>query len=531
MFSVDDILLNNDRFSKMNESILNFTIEQVYLFLKREKGVCETILNALRHEKIDGKSLLILNERDIYRLEHKYHLLLGDLKRFSLVVNKIQQENRNCLVYLGIIDNQNNLITNLLSQNPPTNNYQNNHSIFSQDNTVDRLHNEHNRISPANSVDGSNSGQYATCIQPEFFKTAVSISYAFLVTWITAFVMVVVHERVPDSKRYPPLPDIFLDNVPHIGWAFWACEVTGALLFAVWVCVLVFHKYRIILLRRFFAMGGTVFLLRCFTMLITSLSVPGSHLQCRASDYKFDDEDNLGLIEMLSKRVSRAYTIWSGLGMSIQGVRTCGDYMFSGHTVALTLLNFFITEYTPRNLYFLHTTTWLLNMFGIFFILAAHEHYSIDVFIAFYIASRLFLYYHTLANNQALMSHDSNRTRVWFPMFSYFESSVDGIIPNEFCSLSDIFRSFGQLLIEAKDVCMLTARRYWVAQQNNHERAKRQQRSSRSQSQTASKKSKFTEDGNIGEKLRRSMVDLSSSLNRDEIDHKKLSNGGPKKEN
>lgn len=57
-------------------------------------------------------------------------------------------------------------------------------------------------------------------------------------------VMVVVHERVPDSKRYPPLPDIFLDNVPHIGWAFWACEVTGAMLFAIWVCVLVFHKYR-----------------------------------------------------------------------------------------------------------------------------------------------------------------------------------------------------------------------------------------------------------------------------------------------
>lgn len=70
------------------------------------------------------------------------------------------------------------------------------------------------------------------------------VGYAFLVTWITAFVMVVVHERVPDSKRYPPLPDIFLDNVPHIGWAFWACEVTGAMLFAIWVCVLVFHKYR-----------------------------------------------------------------------------------------------------------------------------------------------------------------------------------------------------------------------------------------------------------------------------------------------
>lgn len=76
------------------------------------------------------------------------------------------------------------------------------------------------------------------------FSASVFSGYAFLVTWITAFVMVVVHERVPDSKRYPPLPDIFLDNVPLINWAFWACEVTGALLFACWVCVLVFHKYR-----------------------------------------------------------------------------------------------------------------------------------------------------------------------------------------------------------------------------------------------------------------------------------------------
>ena len=118
--------------------------------------------------------------------------------------------------------------------------------------------------------------------------TSIS-GYAFTVTWITAFVMVVVHERVPDMKRYPPLPDIFLDNVPHIPWAFHMCEITGTLLFLIWAAVLIVHKHRFVLLRRFFALSGTVFLLRCVTMLITSLSVPGTHLQCRPDDYKVDD--------------------------------------------------------------------------------------------------------------------------------------------------------------------------------------------------------------------------------------------------
>ena len=30
------------------------------------------------------------------------------------------------------------------------------------------------------------------------------------------------------------------------------------------------------------------------------------------------------------------------------------------------------------------------------------------------------------------MNRDSKRTKVWFPLFSFFESKVDGIVPNQY---------------------------------------------------------------------------------------------------
>jgi len=121
------------------------------------------------------------------------------------------------------------------------------------------------------------------------------------------------------------------------------------------------------------------------------------------------------------------------MGMSIRGVRTCGDYMFSGHTTAVTLLNHFITEYTPDDWHNLHTASWVMNLFSIFFILAGHEHYSIDVFVAFYISSRLFLYYHSMAYHANSLTSADARTRSWFPLFWFFESGgYLGRVPNEF---------------------------------------------------------------------------------------------------
>ncbi|KAL1139212.1 hypothetical protein AAG570_009271 [Ranatra chinensis] len=401
---------------------VEWSCEKVANWLK-EKGHGKYSSLLCKEHKVDGRALLLITESDLKTPPLNINVL-GDIKRLGLDIRQLKVESRQALMERGydphtLLPFSKSYVMDAVPQGYHRfDDYVYNYRLHTTDGSESECVHPH---SSRSSDDG-----HATTLRPEMWKAFIALTYCFVVTWITAFVMVIVHDRVPDMKKYPPLPDIFLDNVPHIPWAFHMCEWTGTLLLLIWVSVLLFHKHRFILLRRFFALSGTVFLLRCITMLITSLSVPGTHLDCNP---RYSEDAGFG--DLISK-MKEAYVIWKGAGMSIQGVRTCGDYMFSGHTVALTMLNFFITEYSPRDIYLLHTFTWLLNMFGIFFILSGHEHYSIDVFIAFYITSRLFLYYHTLANNQSLMQRDTGRTRIWFPLFTFFESGVDGIVPNEY---------------------------------------------------------------------------------------------------
>lgn len=83
-------------------------------------------------------------------------------------------------------------------------------------------------------------------------------------------------------------------------------------------------------------------------------------------------------------------------------------------------------------MYYLYICCWVLNMFGIFFILVVYEYYFIDVVIVFYIFFCLFFYYYILVNIRVLKWIDSRRICVWFLLFWFFEEKVLGKVLNEY---------------------------------------------------------------------------------------------------
>lgn len=404
----------------LGDNVSGWSCRQVAQWLQDE-GFGEYVELLCTEHRLDGPSLLALTEADL-RGPPLGLTVLGDIKRLALAILRLQRQNQSQLQELGLqpVDS---LDPGLTPQGAESAEWRYNGADHLCNGTELRQRNtDRSRHNPTLCHIHSNGRcrlQLAGRLDPEVWKTVISCVYVFFVFGFTSFVMVIVHERVPDMRTYPPLPDIFLDSVPRIPWAFAMAEACGLILCYMFLLILLLHKHRSILLRRLCSLMGTVFLLRCCTMFATSLSVPGQHLKCASKTYGDAWE-----------KIQRALTIWTGFGMTLTGVQTCGDYMFSGHTVVITMLNFFVTEYTPRSWNLIHTISWVLNLFGIFFILAAHEHYSIDVFIAFYITTRLFLYYHTLANTRAYQH--SRRARIWFPMFSFFECNVNGPVPNQY---------------------------------------------------------------------------------------------------
>ena len=218
--------IEQDKTSHENKAIL-WSTDEVANWL-RSKHFHEYVdLLTVKH-KIDGQVLLMITENDL-RLPPISLSVLGDIKRLMICLNELKVLNNFSVTAPGPASN------GCATQNHETRNH------------LDSTNSQEELDSLASELGGilRNFHPVSQQLKPEFLKLVISYLYMFFVFMLTAFVMVIVHDRVPDMDKYPPLPDIMLDNLPYIPWAFEACEATALVLSFIMTITLIFHKHRL----------------------------------------------------------------------------------------------------------------------------------------------------------------------------------------------------------------------------------------------------------------------------------------------
>lgn len=260
----------------------------------------------------------------------------------------------------------------------------------------------------------------------EKWKTMVAIIFVLIGFLSTTISLGITHELMPADQ--PPLPDLVLDHIPYFAVALNISEILIMVTTLTCAIIVLCHKYRWILVRRICLIVGLLYMYRAVTMIVTNL--PSAD-----ANYKCDPQLNTTLSG--DQVVRRVVKIMSGVGLSINGQHVyCGDFIFSGHTMILTLCYLIICEYTPKSFWILHWFSLLLGWGGVGALMLAKGHYSVDVILAYFITTRLWYMQHTiiafsqLQQSNQLQNHLSKMW--WWGILVWFEKNVRQPVPNEY---------------------------------------------------------------------------------------------------
>lgn len=186
-------------------------------FAEYKKKLCD-------EHRIDGRVLLSLKEQELFQLNIT---VLGDVKRILFAIQDLQT--KHVQVDISRIPEQNGHIPN---------------GDLKTDCQSSQSSESSNLLSFMESSDDERHVHKKRKIDQEKWKTGMSILYAFFVHFVTSFAIIIAQERMPDKKSYRPLPDILLDNIPYIPWAYKVTEGVILAGFITFFIILLFHKYR-----------------------------------------------------------------------------------------------------------------------------------------------------------------------------------------------------------------------------------------------------------------------------------------------
>jgi shingomyelin synthase len=217
-------------------------------------------------------------------------------------------------------------------------------------------------------------------------KTFFALGLLVLGFILNSISIALVHDRVPDRNKYPPLPDALLDNIHIIPELMKVPDVFVIIIVLMSMVVIGLHRHRWIVARRTFFILSVLYVMRSITMYVTVLPVANSTVFCSPKA----NYTSPGVV------FYRVYELIGGGGMQISGQKKiCGDYIYSGHTAILMVGHLLIQEYSPKGLSILPWISSTLSWSGMIILLIARGHYTIDVIIGYYAATRMFWTYHS----------------------------------------------------------------------------------------------------------------------------------------
>ncbi|TBU12513.1 putative sphingomyelin-like synthase [Hamiltosporidium tvaerminnensis] len=171
----------------------------------------------------------------------------------------------------------------------------------------------------------------------------------------------------PNNKAYEPLPDLFFDLFGYKNVEKIVDTLMYMMLISTAIAILI-RKDAILIFFRLATCISFSYLLRMTTVGITNLPDP-----------------NLDCFQVVEDTLTEA------------SYRRCGDNIFSGHSIIILMCTFVWTKYDFFNneLYWLIMSVfvWIICITNLVCILFARYHYSVDILLAFYICSSVWLIY------------------------------------------------------------------------------------------------------------------------------------------
>ncbi|KAE9551099.1 hypothetical protein FO519_005696 [Halicephalobus sp. NKZ332] len=167
---------------------------------------------------------------------------------------------------------------------------------------------------------------------------------------------------------------------------------------------------------RVFFCAALAYLFRALCITVIQVPVPSVNTYCAPQGD--------GSFFSLMGRVKKIF--WSAGIEQLRPRELCGDLIVSGHTLTLmtTILTF--KQYAPKRFNYFGYFYNVLAVVALISIMLARKHYSIDIIFGYFVATRIFWTYHSLANSfhQGELDRNPLSQSWWSFIVKYFESDA-----------------------------------------------------------------------------------------------------------